>query len=100
MRSGLCWLTISQERRARAFFSSDIGLSSFPRFPRRVVAPQSCIVEPRGARHMSQMHYFCFLEEMEVGTFSTPPPQVLEAAELVPAPRGARQPSTVAGSSA
>src|SRR5215211_2431506 len=43
---------------------------------------------------------FCLLEGMEVRTFSTPPSQVLEAAELVPAPRGARQPSTVAGSSA
>src|SRR5829696_1984323 len=61
MRSGLCWLTISQERRARALFSSDIdSLCSFlSRVPRRVVAPQSCIVEPSEAEHMSQMHYFC-----------------------------------------
>src|SRR5215207_5721669 len=66
MRSGLCWLTISQERRARALFSSDIdSLCSFlSRFPRRVVAPQSCIVEPSEAEHMSQMHYFCLLEGM------------------------------------
>src|SRR5215204_3557172 len=34
----------------------------FPRFPRRVVAPQSCIVEPSEAEHMSQMHYFCLLD--------------------------------------
>src|SRR5215217_1739503 len=35
-----------------------------PRFPRRVVAPHSCIVESSEVQRMSQMHYFCLLEGM------------------------------------
>src|SRR5215217_8173285 len=38
--------------------------SLLPRFPRRVVASHSCIVETSEAQHMSQMHYFCLLEGM------------------------------------
>src|SRR5919112_1972723 len=37
-------------------------LLSLP-LPRRVVAPQNYIVEPSEAQRMSQMHYFCLLNE-------------------------------------
>src|ERR687889_1312451 len=85
MRSGLCWLTICQERRARALFSSDIdSLCSFlSSFPRRVVAPQSCIVEPSEARHMSQMHYlFAFSRGcLGLGPESSLPPYLSSCRE-------------------